>query len=806
MLSLLLLTLLQNPTPAAPLPAAEVVDLIHLAPPGNAAELELWRSLLHDIDDHALAEGGQLIAYASDREQASLAAAGIPFAVEIEDLSGFYADRAAANRGQGRAPVGSMGGFRTLAEIEQEMDRLAASFPLLCSPRFAVGQSVEGRTIWAMRISTTPTVHDPAKATAWYDALHHAREPMSGESLLMFADDLLSNYGSDALATRLVETRNLLFIPCVNPDGYEYNRQIAPNGGGLWRKNRRNNGGGVYGVDLNRNYAFEWGPQWSGSSSNPSSETYRGPSPASEPETQAVVAMLATMPPGISMSVHTYSNLMLFPWGYDTVLTSEDATFRDYGNAFVAESGWPAGAVWELLYTANGGSDDFHYDAHGTYAFTPEIGSSSDGFWPSPARIPALYADIRLAYYESAMWTGGWSEAGALHWTELAGDGDLFRDPGETWQLALDLANRGAAAALVTADLSSADGYATVSGGPTTVSVGAQQAAPALFTVDFAANAPVGQALAFDLSLAWDGISDIQPLEVFLGRERTLYHDDFESGNFGWSANPSSGNWAWELANPQGTTSSGSSAQPENDITPGAGTMCWVTGAAAGGSVGTNDVDGTAILLSPIFDLSEFSQATLHYQRWFANLPGGPLDDHFVAEISADGGSSWTTLESVGNRNQWQQASFPLEGLLPLTDRMRLRVTVADEPNNDITEGLLDEFSVSVRAELPTLGLYGQGTVGQALRFEVDGESGSNFQVAYSAVRTAGTTLPGIDGLLELAAPQAIASGSAGADGRGSVTLTLPPAAAGHSLHFQAVVGLGTPGAALSNAVSLAIP
>ncbi len=806
MLTTLLLLALQTGQ-ATPAPTAEVLDLIHFPRSISAQKAAQYERLLHDIDDHALAEAGQRIAYATDAEQQALKAAGLSFSVQIENLTEYYAARAAADQQQSRlATVGSMGGFRTLAEIEQEMDRLATTFPQHCSTKFSIGQSIEGRSIWAMRISTTPSVHDPAKATAWYDAIHHSREPMSGESVLMFANEVLSNYGSDPLATRLVETRNLLFIPCVNPDGYEYNRQIAPNGGGMWRKNRRNNGGGTFGVDLNRNYAYEWGPQWSGSSSNPSSDTYRGASPESEPETQAMVALLSSILPGMSMSVHSYGNLMLIPYGYTTLFTPDDAHFRDIGSHFVANSGWALGTVWELLYTANGGNMDTHYGTYGITAFSPEVGSNSDGFWPAPSRINQLYSEVRESYFLTAQWTGGWAQAGDLQWTELIGDGDAYRDPGETWQLSLSVSNPGEGSVQVTADLADTSSFVSVSGGPLALSINANDSSPAVFTVQFAANAPIGTALGLDLSLTFDGLTDVSPIEVFLGRERNLLHDDFEQGNFGWSANPQVSNWAWELANPQQTTSSGQTVQPENDATPGAGTLCWVTGASAGGSVGTNDVDGTAILLSPIFDLSEFSQATLEYTRWFANLPGGPLDDRFLAEISADGGSTWTTLEDIGNRNQWQVTSFPLEGVIALSNQMRLRITVADDPNDDITEGLLDTFTVRVRRELPTLSMYGNAAAGSTVRFEVDGEASASFQVAWAGSRGAGTTLPGFDGLLEVINPQVFASGSCGTDGRGSVSLTLPGGASGRTLHFQAVVGLGTPSAALTNAQSVSFP
>ena len=336
----------------------------------SQAEYDLLTRLVNDVDDHHPVQmTGHATCYLTDAEQAILQQRGFVYEVQIEDLASFYAERARLD--SGRNAVGSMGGFRTLAEVGQEMDRIAATWPGIASSKFSIGTSVQGRDIWAMRISTTPSAHDPSKPVAWFDAVHHAREPMAGESVLAYADWLCSNYGLDEDVDRVIETRNVLLIPIVNPDGYEYNRQTNPNGGGMWRKNRRNNGFN-YGVDLNRNYSYEWGSQWNGSSGSTGSETYRGPSAFSEPETQAIRDLLAVQTPGMSVSAHTYSNLWIYPWGYSTVYTSENAAFREFSERQTEHNGWVYGTAWEVLYTANGVNDDYHYGEHGTYAFTPD--------------------------------------------------------------------------------------------------------------------------------------------------------------------------------------------------------------------------------------------------------------------------------------------------------------------------------------------------------------------------------------------------------------------------------------------------
>jgi len=222
----------------------------------DRAELNRLLQFVSDVDAHYsdLLQGFVII-YADDAEQAMLKAAGFNFQVVID----------------------------TLAEIEQTLERLSQTFPNIVS-KFSIGKSYEDRDIWAIRISDHPNVYEPSEPTVWFDALHHAREAMSGESLLLFAEWLVSHYAIDLTTTRLINSRNILLIPCVNPDGYEYNRQQHPNGGGLWRKNRRKHSNNSYGVDLNRNYSWEWKYD----SHDPNSGNYQGTAPFSEPETAAI--------------------------------------------------------------------------------------------------------------------------------------------------------------------------------------------------------------------------------------------------------------------------------------------------------------------------------------------------------------------------------------------------------------------------------------------------------------------------------------------------------------------------------------
>lgn len=802
--SLLLLAASMQEAPLAT--PAPTKDLVEVAVSGPADMVALMR-IVCDPDDHSPVTEGRIRVYATDAEQVALARAGFPTSVLIEDLATFYAERARLDT---TLTAGSMGGWRTYQEILDAMDLLASTYPAIVSPRFQIGSSHQGRGIWAMRISDNPSVDEAAEPVAWFDALHHAREPMSAESLLMFAEHLASGYGLDGDITRMVETRNNVFVPCCNPDGYEYNRQTDPYGGGMWRKNRRNNGGGSYGVDTNRNYGWEWGPQWSGSSGDPNSDVYRGPSAFSEPETQAVRDAMALHPPGMAISAHTYSNLWLYSWGYSTVYTSENSAFRWYGQQFAANNGWPYGTVWELLYTANGGANDWHYGQHGTFSFTPEIGSSGDGFWPSPSRIPALYEAVEPAYEMVSMWSGGWAQLDDPSWDEVVGDGDSSIEAGETWAITLAIANGGVVGTTVDLLLTSPDPQVVVQNGSAQVTVGARSTgATSPIQIALGQNA-TDPSYTLDLAVTFDGLTTHEPVVIRTGSRRLIAFDDADgSSDMGWTTTTTAPHYGFERAVPERTTSSGQTVQPGSDNSP-SGTRCWVTGASAGSSVGENDVDGTTRLLSPVFSADGFGSLELEYARWFANLPGSGQDDIMLVELSNDGGLSWTTLEQATNANRWTTVTHNLELALPLTRTMRLRFTVSDDPNNDLTEGCVDDVALYSYAAHPTLGIWGEVAPGSSASLFLDGEAGLSYAIGWSFQKDgAGSIVPGYAGLFHLSAPFTwFLNGTLGSDGRAVASASIPnqPGLSGRVIHLQAVIDyLPGPQAAFSNLLSIVV-
>ncbi len=313
-----------------------------------------------------------------------LEASGLKFELTVDDMTAFYRSRF--------DPSKTMGGYRTLSEIELAMDSIATANPTIVRAKWSIGNSLEGRPIYVMKISDSPLL-DESEPEVYYYAAHHAREVITPEVLIYYMRYLTNNYGTNAQVTFLVNNRELFFSPCMNPDGYAYNEETDPGGGGLWRKNRRNNGGS-FGVDLNRNYGYQWGFDNEGSSPNGNEETYRGASAFSEPETQAEKAFIESRNFVITLSYHSFSDLFLYPWGYAEIFTPDNEIFEAMGDTIGAMAGYSVGPPWQLLYPVNGSSDDWGYGEQTTknknFAVTIEVGNQSDDFWPPTNRITPL--------------------------------------------------------------------------------------------------------------------------------------------------------------------------------------------------------------------------------------------------------------------------------------------------------------------------------------------------------------------------------------------------------------------------------
>ncbi len=283
---------------------------------------------------------------------------------------------------------GSLGGYLSYFEALDELDRMRQLYPQLITERTPIGDIVThgGKQIYYLVISNNSEVIDGDKPQVFYNSLLHAREANSLSQNIFYMWYLLENYGVDEEVTYLVDNTTMFFVPIINPDGYLFNEAIAPNGGGLWRKNRYPNAAGdTVGVDLNRNFGYEWAFDNQGSSANENSQTYRGPGPFSEPETQAIKLLCEQYDFGIALNYHTFGNLLIHPWGFSDMPTDEDELFKSLGRVMNTENDYLIGTGTETVgYTVNGDSDDYMYGDEDIYSLTPEVG---EGFWPSSDNI-----------------------------------------------------------------------------------------------------------------------------------------------------------------------------------------------------------------------------------------------------------------------------------------------------------------------------------------------------------------------------------------------------------------------------------
>ncbi len=286
-------------------------------------------------------------------------------------------------------------------ELEADMRSLAERAPDLVS-MFSIGQSTLGKDLWAVRLTRGAGGDQPSqKPGIVFLGTHHAREHLSTEVPLLLAKYLVDNRDQPEIA-RLLESRDIYFIPMVNPDGVKYDVE-----GGRYhmhRKNMSKNGDGSTGVDLNRNYSWGWGG--GGASPDPGDDTYRGPSAFSEPESRAVKSFIEERPNlKILLSYHTFSELILYPWGgSDDPIP--DATALSAFKAMAGEMAAMTGYTPEQssdLYIATGDTCDWAWGEKGIFAFTFELTPKSmwnGGFYPGAGAIQKTFqANIRPALY-----------------------------------------------------------------------------------------------------------------------------------------------------------------------------------------------------------------------------------------------------------------------------------------------------------------------------------------------------------------------------------------------------------------------
>lgn len=265
--------------------------------------------------------------------------------------------------------------YKNPDEIEDFVNEIHAKYPAITEIK-SIGKSLEGRDIWAIKISDNPRA-DELEPVFLVNAMHHAREIMTPEITTDMIDYLTSNYGRLPEVTSWVNNTEIWVVPMFNVDG---NHKMWTEDS-MWRKNTRDG----FGVDINRNYPTGWN-SCSGSSSNTSAQDYRGTGPASEPETRAMMNLVASIKPVFNISYHSFSEIVLYPFGCRPKRTPTEEAVESIGAEIGKKIDYRPGTAWELLYNADGGDIDWMYTEHQVIPYVIEVNSSFAGFHPNYAR------------------------------------------------------------------------------------------------------------------------------------------------------------------------------------------------------------------------------------------------------------------------------------------------------------------------------------------------------------------------------------------------------------------------------------
>lgn len=596
------------------------------------------------------------------------------------------AARAGAPNAANAAGFDFFADYRPIDVIEQFTDGLVADHPDLVA-KTSAGSSLEGRDIPVLSITGAG---EPAeKPAVVLNAMQHAREWITVPTTLWFVDQLLDRYGSDPEVTALLDAIELQVIYLVNPDGYEFS--ITDDR--FWRKNRRDNGDGTFGVDLNRNWGFQWGGP--GSDSETFSLTYRGREPFSEPETQVVRDFILDRDDVVAhVDIHSYGQLILWPFGYDFVqpegihlhvhrelaFAMADAIAGVEGTAYAPQPG-------SDLYLASGIASDWVFGETGAISFTLEL-RPADGAGGGFVLPPDQIVPTGVENFESFLLLCEEVAAG-VRWSYVDGVPAVVdrTNPAPIRVAPLPIATSELDPATATAELRSGGSLVAVVDLAPSIEDG-------VYDLLVPADLACGTALELTVTIdSVDGRTFVYPergskiaVTTEIRDVETRFADDAETDP-GWTvtANAATGG-VWDRGVPAGN---GDRLDPTFDA-DGSG-AAWLTENGAGNT----DVDGGPTTLdSPVIDLSGLIDPTLSAALWMRNDDGD--GDRLRTYVSDDAGGTWIEVDALaGGPPVWRDLDVRIADWVTPNDQFRVRFEVDDTPNNSITEAGVDAIRIT---------------------------------------------------------------------------------------------------------------
>jgi hypothetical protein len=309
--------------------------------------------------------------------------------VKIDNMEEYYRARLTADK--------SLGIYHTYEQVVAELEAVAAAYPTI-THLDTIGYTLEGRPMYAIKVSDDVETEDPTEPDVMFNGMIHAREPMGMEICLATMYYLLEHQAEPGVAQYIsgIET---WFVPIINVDGYVFNESYHPGGGGMWRKNRRINGDGSMGIDLNRNWGFTWGIDDFSSSPIGASEVYRGTGPFSEPETQVMRDFFKAHDFMAAVNFHSYGMTVLSPFAAPTVDGCPDNSMFD---TYIPPASDPTGYFYGHMggLAGDAGAWQYAYQEGRRKTFSFLVETATD-FWPPLAEMQDhrqrwLDANLRL--------------------------------------------------------------------------------------------------------------------------------------------------------------------------------------------------------------------------------------------------------------------------------------------------------------------------------------------------------------------------------------------------------------------------
>jgi len=617
--------------------------------------------------DHAENIEGILITWLSESEIAMLRKSGVPYQVTIPDWMEYYESLPKMSESEMRAAIenstsdvnithsvyGSMGGYMTYAQVVNKLDSMRLEYPGLISSKFSIGSTHLGNQMWTVRVSNSPDA-PTGRPEAWFHSLIHAREPMAMTQNIYFIYWLLENYNIHPLATYILRYRELYFTPIFNVDGYLHNQSTNPNGGGMWRISRKPCTGST-GADLNRNYGpYDFwnfgGPGGSGSTTICGSQTFRGDLPFDQVETQNAMNFVNNRNFKGVLSYHTYGNYFIRPWGYSGLPTPDENIYQHFSADMALQNHYTLGrSLHTVGYTVRGTTDDWYYSDSGhtsSVAMTPEVGTSSDGFWPPQSRILPLAQSTVWSNIYFSLACGGYV---APVNTKL---NKFSYNPGESGNIKVHFKNKGLIAANnVKVELASQSPYINISSASFNYNfINSYYQDSVTLNFSVLGTAPLGKGLPIILNIKQNDTSIVhtQKIYVCIGNGTTTLSDSAENGMGNWTA---TGGWNLSTAQFYSPTRSFSESPTGNYTNNQNRTLTLTT--------------GRNVSSAPVTILS-------FYHRYNIEI----LDNAYV-DISGDGGTTWSSVKYYnGVQNEWKQEIFDITELANSTTNLKIRFSV----------------------------------------------------------------------------------------------------------------------------------